>query len=150
MTPEEWKEFRDRRSERLLSGEEPADIADEVTRTLVRRDAPDAVRARVSASMAALHKHSYIKAIDGIHAYGRPADLAAIRVPALVVAGEHDKPSTPAYCEEMWRMIPGAEFYIVPAAAHMLNMEQPEYFNARVLEFLRGVPAERNPVGSRS
>ena len=38
----------------------------------------DAVRARVSASMAALHKHSYIKAIDGIHAYGRPADLAAI------------------------------------------------------------------------
>ncbi|CAH1655094.1 AB hydrolase-1 domain-containing protein [Hyphomicrobiales bacterium] len=139
MSPEEWSEFRRRRSERLLAGAEPIDIAEDVTNTLVRPDTSAAVRERVKASMSSLHKLSYVKAIEGIHAYMKPAKLEAIHVPTLVVAGDSDRPSTPEFCKHMADQIPGAELRIIPRAAHMLNMEQPEVFNSHVLSFLNRI-----------
>lgn len=141
MNPQDWAEFRAKRSDRLLAGAEPKDIAEEVARTLVWKNAAAVVRARVIASMAALHKLSYVKAIDGIHAYHKTAQLEAIDVPTLVVAGEFDRPSTPEYCREMWKEIRDAQFCLVPSSGHMLNMEQPDYFNRHVLDFLRAADA---------
>ena len=34
--------------------------------------------------------------------------------------------------------IPGAQFIVLPEAAHSINWEQPEAFNRNVLEFIRG------------
>jgi pimeloyl-ACP methyl ester carboxylesterase len=33
--------------------------------------------------------------------------------------------------------IPGAQFIVLPEAAHSINWEQPESFNRNVLEFIR-------------
>lgn len=63
--------------------------------------------------------------------------LDEILVPTLVLAGEYDQPSQIAGPKLLAERIPNAEFVMLNGAAHLLNMEQPEAFNAAVLNFLR-------------
>jgi len=46
-------------------------------------------------------------------------------------------PGTPvAMARIIYHAMPGAELVIVPAAAHLLNIEQPQAFNSALLSFL--------------
>jgi pimeloyl-ACP methyl ester carboxylesterase len=63
--------------------------------------------------------------------------LDQIRVPVLVLAGEYDQPSCISGPKLLADRLPDAEFQMVPGAAHLLNMEQPDTFNTAVLGFLR-------------
>jgi 3-oxoadipate enol-lactonase len=62
--------------------------------------------------------------------------LSAIRLPTLVVVGEED-PGTPvAAARTIHEHIKGSELVIIPAAAHLSNLEQPEAFTTAVVKFL--------------
>ena len=62
--------------------------------------------------------------------------IGAIRVPTLVVAGEDD-PATPIeMAEEIASLIPGAELTVVPEAAHLIAVEQPDVVNLLLESFL--------------
>ena len=61
--------------------------------------------------------------------------LPAIKVPAIVVAGDNDKPFIPA-TEYMAKKIPGSKKAIIPNAGHASNMDQPVLFNKEIVEFL--------------
>jgi pimeloyl-ACP methyl ester carboxylesterase len=37
----------------------------------------------------------------------------------------------------MHSRIKGSQLHLVPKAAHLSNLENPEFFNARLLEFLK-------------
>jgi 3-oxoadipate enol-lactonase len=64
------------------------------------------------------------------------AQLGAIRVPSLVIVGEHD-PGTPvAMAERIHKHLPGSELAVIPEAAHISNVEQPVKFNAQLIDFL--------------
>ncbi len=66
--------------------------------------------------------------------------LSSIAAPTLVLAGADD-PATPvAKSEEIVAGIPGAELVVVPDAAHLLNVEQPDFVTERLVAFL-GLPA---------
>ncbi len=65
--------------------------------------------------------------------------LADIRVPALVIDGALDHPEILRAADVMVAGIPGARKVIIPGAAHLPNMEQPDLFNRAVLDFLRGI-----------
>lgn len=67
------------------------------------------------------------------------SSLAAITVPALIMAGEHDALTPPAAAQAMKEKIPQSEFYVIPSAAHMSNMENPEVFNKHLVEFLQKI-----------
>jgi 3-oxoadipate enol-lactonase/4-carboxymuconolactone decarboxylase len=68
--------------------------------------------------------------------------IGAIKAPTLVVAGEDD-PATPVEtAEELARLIPGAELTVVPEAAHLISVEQPEAVNALLDGFLTRVAGE--------
>jgi 3-oxoadipate enol-lactonase len=67
------------------------------------------------------------------------ASLAAIAIPTLILVGEHDAVTPPAASQAMHERIPGAELAVVPEAAHMSNMENPEFFNEHLLIFLQRV-----------
>lgn len=69
--------------------------------------------------------------------YAIEAGLRALRVPALVVYGERDEACVQT-SEFMGRAIPGARVWKVPRATHFVNLDEPEVFNRRVLEFLEG------------
>ena len=69
----------------------------------------------------------------------RDADLresvATIRVPSLILAGALDAATPPAQAEELHAAIPGSELVLLEEAAHLSNLEQPDAFTERVLEF---------------
>jgi pimeloyl-ACP methyl ester carboxylesterase len=67
---------------------------------------------------------------DAVHA--RSIDLAAIAVPALVLAGTSDPLATRP--EELARAIPGAEVHLVPGD-HGGTLRRPEFARA-IVEFL--------------
>lgn len=84
------------------------------------------------------------QAVPGIARFGReisgPAppvidELAEMKVPALVLVGEDDKPFRRAG-EVMAAKLPDARHVVVPGAGHIVNIEQAEVFNREILLFL--------------
>jgi 3-oxoadipate enol-lactonase len=70
----------------------------------------------------------------------RPAlgSLNEIRVPVLIVAGEYDIPDVFVHAGAIESGIPNAQRVIIRNAGHLVPLEQPEEFNAQVLNFLNG------------
>jgi len=68
--------------------------------------------------------------------------LATIRVPTLLIAGDEDDPLLEANVF-LKRTIPSAALAVFPRAGHTLNLEDPELFNATVLDFLHLVECGR-------
>jgi 3-oxoadipate enol-lactonase len=66
--------------------------------------------------------------------------LSSIRIPTLILVGEHDVTTPPSASRAMHERIPGSEFAIIPGAAHMSNLENPEVFNRHLVEFLHRLP----------
>ena len=67
------------------------------------------------------------------------ASLGRISVPTLVLVGERDTVTPPPSSESMKSKIPGAELHIVPGAAHLSNLDNPAYFNEKLLTFPKRV-----------
>jgi pimeloyl-ACP methyl ester carboxylesterase len=73
----------------------------------------------------------------GMAARADSADLLpAIRVPTLVLVGEHDALSPPSEMESIAEAVPGARFVVVLEVGHMAPMENPESVNRSLAEFL--------------
>lgn len=62
-------------------------------------------------------------------------NLNRIKVPTLILVGENDVAFLQA-ADYMAKTIPGAQKFTVPNAGHAANIDNPEFFNARILEFL--------------
>jgi pimeloyl-ACP methyl ester carboxylesterase len=66
--------------------------------------------------------------------------IAGTRVPILLIAGEYDTLLTPAMLELVAARLPNAEPHLIRNAGHQAHWEQPDAFNALVLDFLRRHP----------
>lgn len=62
--------------------------------------------------------------------------LASIKVPTLVIVGEHDTLTPPAAAQAMQSKIRGSELRIIPRAAHLTNLENSAEFNNHLVGFL--------------
>ncbi|MTD58234.1 alpha/beta fold hydrolase [Amycolatopsis pithecellobii] len=65
-------------------------------------------------------------------------ELAAIRVPTLVVVGADDKATPPPESERIAAAVSGAQLRIVPDCGHTSTLEQPEAITALLEKFLAG------------
>jgi pimeloyl-ACP methyl ester carboxylesterase len=63
--------------------------------------------------------------------------IAATRVPILLIAGEYDPLLTPEMLQVIAARLPNAEPHLIRNAGHQAHWEQPEAFNALVLDFVR-------------
>lgn len=63
-------------------------------------------------------------------------DLAAIRVPVVIVQGENEEFIKPEHAEFLARSIPGARLVTLPEVSHFAPLQRPGLFNAAVLRFL--------------
>jgi 3-oxoadipate enol-lactonase len=88
---------------------------------------------------ANLPVESYKQAIRMIVGFDRRDALTNIKVPTLALAGAVDTVAPAAMMEKMAAHIPGARFIAVPGAGHLINLEQPDAFNAALGGFLAGV-----------
>lgn len=69
------------------------------------------------------------------------ASLSSIKIPTLILVGELDVTTPPSASRAMNEHIKGSELHIVPRAAHMSNIENPAFFNEKLLTFLNRVSA---------
>jgi pimeloyl-ACP methyl ester carboxylesterase len=91
----------------------------------------DAQQAIMAGNRAALQTYGGPSMADP----GLAARLTGITVPTLVVWGEADRMTTPAYGKEYAAAIPGAEFHLLPNAGHLPQIEAPEPLLALFEEF---------------
>lgn len=136
LSEEEVQAFLAARRAPLEAGKTPRDIAPDLARRLLgSRPRPGALEALV-ASLAALRKDSYLKALEASVRQDRAAPLERLGMPTLVVTSDEDRLYPPALAREMARRIRGAELVEIARAGHVSNIEQPEAFNRAVLDFL--------------
>ena len=70
--------------------------------------------------------------------YELEAGLRTLRVPTLVLVGEEDAPALEP-SRFLARTIPNAMLKVLPGTGHTLQLEEPEAFNAAVLQFVRSL-----------
>lgn len=63
-------------------------------------------------------------------------DLAAIRCPTLILAGEEDTPQPPRNSEKLAATIPNARLVRIPGCGHSSSLEAPEAVIAAMAEFI--------------
>jgi pimeloyl-ACP methyl ester carboxylesterase len=68
--------------------------------------------------------------------------LMEITVPTMVVVGEHDTPDNHEVARILVSGIKDCRQLTVPDSGHMTMMEQPDFFNQHVLEFLQSVESD--------
>ncbi|MDD8018289.1 MAG: alpha/beta fold hydrolase [Bacteroidota bacterium] len=64
------------------------------------------------------------------------AALPFITCPTLILVGEKDTLTPPTAAQAMKDKIPNAQLFLIPKAAHMSNVENPEDFNTHLVEFV--------------
>ncbi len=62
--------------------------------------------------------------------------LDAIRAPTLVIVGAEDTATPPAAAAALHQGIRGSRLVVIPNAAHLSPVEQPDAFNAAVRALL--------------
>ena len=62
--------------------------------------------------------------------------LKELKVPTLVICGNDDPATPPAMAREIQENIPGAKLALIPQAAHLSNIEQPDAFNRALRDFI--------------
>jgi len=69
----------------------------------------------------------------------RMDDLAKVRVPTLIIVGDHERSLLRLVADTLARRIPNARHVVIPDAGHGIHFAQPERFNAALLDFLTNV-----------
>lgn len=78
----------------------------------------------------------YAAACEALAAFDLTAEIPALRQPCLVIAGSEDGASPPDLVAATARLIPGAQFHVIPGAGHLPCVETPEAWAAIVAPFL--------------
>jgi pimeloyl-ACP methyl ester carboxylesterase len=128
----------------LLQTRPVQDMAAFVARGLFPRPEQRPLYEAAVASLSRNSRETYRAAIAAIWRFDARTRLADIRCPTLVVLGERDETVARASGEALARGIPGARRWLVADSGHATPMDQPEVFNATVLEFLEKAEGGRH------
>jgi len=92
----------------------------------------DQIRQQILATPVA----GYIGCSEAIRRLNYLDQLAAIQTPTLVMVGADDTGTPVAASEAMHAHIKGSNLAVIPAAAHLSNIEQAKVFNTHLMEHL--------------
>ena len=106
---------------------------------LLAQPADPAVRGEVIETMARIEPAAYRIGAEAVWLADQRERAHDIRIPTLVVCGDHDHVTPPALSRDLTHLIPGARYEPVEGAGHIANLEKPEAFNTLVGAFIRGV-----------
>ena len=98
----------------------------------------DKIRAEVAHGTAHFQgAENLLKRIGALRAFDARGDLARITAPTLVAASRDDLLVPWTASEALAAGLPNAELWVTPEGGHAFSVEQPEVFNAKLLDFLR-------------
>ena len=75
-------------------------------------------------------------ACDALAALDLRPELSKVKVPVLVLVGEHDEATPPAMSHELAAGLPQAHLEIIPGCAHVPQLQSPAIFLEMVGDFL--------------
>ncbi len=84
-----------------------------------------------------IEPEGYARCCEAIGAFDFRDRLDEIETPTLVIVGEEDPVTQADVVETLSEGIPRAETVVVPHAAHLANVEQPDAVTAAVLQEVR-------------
>jgi 3-oxoadipate enol-lactonase len=93
---------------------------------------------RIGDGFLATDPAGYIGCCDAIRDLDFSGSLHRIQAPTLVIAGEKDVGTPVAMSKAIAHAIPGAKLAVIPGAAHLSAVEDPQAFNRLVADFLAG------------
>lgn len=94
------------------------------------------VREQWVASIAATPAEGYASCCEVVAAMDLRDDLARITAPTLAIAGADDPATPPEHLRTIADNVADGRLLVVPGAAHLANVEQPEVVTAAVIEHL--------------
>ncbi|MGN6090642.1 MAG: bifunctional 3-oxoadipate enol-lactonase/4-carboxymuconolactone decarboxylase PcaDC [Actinomycetales bacterium] len=97
---------------------------------------------RLAAMVAGTDPVGYAGCCDAIGAMDQRDDLAHVTAPTLLVAGGEDAATPPALLEDLRQRLPQAQLVVVPRAAHLANLDQPEVVTRLLVEHFGGSAAK--------
>ena len=120
----------------LDQGRSMADIAAKLLPTMRGAKSLPEGLAHAERVMGAIPPATYRKAVRLLTTFDRRAQLPAIGVPTLLVAGSDDRVAPANVMQRMARKIPAAEFLPLAGCGHLGPMDQPDAFNEALRDFL--------------
>jgi 3-oxoadipate enol-lactonase len=84
-------------------------------------------------TVAATPAEGYAGCAEAISTFSLVARLPTLKVPALILCGEHDEAVPPAEGERIARLVPDGRFRAIAGARHLPNVEKAEVFNDHLL-----------------
>jgi 3-oxoadipate enol-lactonase len=132
--PDQWRAAR---LAPLDAGQQPADFADGVLRGIAGPQIEPAALTGQVLAMARISGEALRRSIDCLVTHDARQLLAGIAAPTLVLVGEHDRETPPAYAQYLNEHIPHCWLRVVPGVGHLLNVEAPAEVNNAVRRHLR-------------
>jgi 3-oxoadipate enol-lactonase len=126
--------YADRAAVVREQGMEP--LADAVVSRWFTPEAAAPLRARFRAILVATPAEGYAGCCEALADWDFRDRLAAISAPTLVLAGDEDESVPASDTDALVEGIPGAHGTVLPRAAHLANLEQPEAFARAALAHL--------------
>jgi len=124
---------------RLVRAEGTSAVADaQIQRWFTERfrtDQPETV-ARFRAMLEETSSEGYAACCEAIRDWDARRSIHAIHAPTLVIAGAEDPATTVEHGSLIADAIAGAQLTMLPDAAHLANVAQPELFNRALLGHL--------------
>ncbi|GHH43696.1 alpha/beta fold hydrolase [Streptomyces candidus] len=136
---DEGKEFRNRLADRLLAEGMDGYASEVIGKMLAAYNvtAMPEVAERVLEMMRATDPYGAAAALRGRAERPDYRDtLAAVQKPVLIVVGADDVYTPVTDAEAMHDLVPHATMAVIDKAGHLPGAEQPESFNAALLDFL--------------
>jgi 3-oxoadipate enol-lactonase len=66
-------------------------------------------------------------------------ELSKVKVPVLVLVGEHDEATPPPMSHELAALLPNARLKIIPGCAHVPQLQAPGLFLDAIGDFVAAV-----------
>jgi pimeloyl-ACP methyl ester carboxylesterase len=117
-----------------------AELAVEAAPRLVGSAAAPEAAPELVRLMSRVPEATFRAAVQCLVTFDRRADLANIRVPTLLIAGEQDTNAPLKTMTRMAEAIPGARLEVLPGIGHLAPLECPDEFADIVRRFLAELP----------
>lgn len=132
-TAAEWTAAR---LERIRTGATPADLAPAVIDAITATPLTGPIRTETVAAFARIPVEGFIAAVHCLPTNDIRDQLIDITNPSLVVVGELDAETPPAYAQVLADGLPNAELHTIAGVGHLSPAEAPDIFNHLVAQFL--------------
>lgn len=100
--------------------------------------------------LAAVDPGGYAACCEAIGSADLRSELGQITAPTLVVCGAEDPVVPPPSAVDLQQAVAGSGLIVLPDAAHLANLEQPEAFTAAVVDHVAGRAWERGDAVRRA